>query len=200
MEREEKLDLLKKLHIVNHCHGNVFQDLPVYSRKSLTPSPVTELTLCNLISFPKVWSSVAYCSHGDVKSWGSSVKVAKGRPPGLFSNISHLHFPPLEDLLLYVSKDELDRLHYISQPIVTLRQRQRRAEKSGRTLAHAKSLTPHFPNSCPTRLQVCNSNMEHVAESCQGRVVVAQRHVNMTKYVHRKNEKLATFWGLGGLG
>ena len=50
-------------------------------------------------------------------------------------------------------------------------------------------------------IQVCNSDMEHIAESCQGgKAAWYQRHVNMTKYVHRKNEKLATFWGLGGLG
>ena len=43
--------------------------------------------------------------------------------------------------------------------------------------------------------------MEHVAESCQGsKTAVVQRHVNMTKYVHRKNQKLATFLGFGGLG
>ena len=51
------------------------------------------------------------------------------------------------------------------------------------------------------RIQVCNSDMEHVAESCQGgKTAVVQRHVNMTKYVHRKNQKLATFLGFGGLG
>ena len=43
--------------------------------------------------------------------------------------------------------------------------------------------------------------MEHVAESCQGgKTAVVQRHVNMTKYVHRKNQKLATFLGFGRLG
>ena len=43
--------------------------------------------------------------------------------------------------------------------------------------------------------------MEHVAESCQGgKTAVVQRRVNMTKYVHRKNQKLATFLGFGRLG
>ena len=44
----------------------------------------------------------------------------------------------------------------ISQPIVTLRQRQRKAEKSGRALGHAKSVT--FPSSYDLALSEWSSD------------------------------------------